>query len=166
MKEQDPTGVGRWQLATSWHECRNEQQWVARRQWSRKRLWALMKVGNDAASETSLVSYCYKKQHNTTEVWEWQRCHYNDQDGGDAASCSIRRRFKPAINAASRPTRQRFKPAMMPQDKTHAPVSANEGRQWCRNKSAMMPQEYRQVLVSHCFVEWSSKITHEWEGGS
>jgi hypothetical protein len=25
--------------------------------------------GNDAATETSLVSYCYKKQHNTTEVW-------------------------------------------------------------------------------------------------
>jgi hypothetical protein len=26
MKQQDPTGVGRWQLATSRHECRNEQQ--------------------------------------------------------------------------------------------------------------------------------------------
>jgi hypothetical protein len=23
----------------------------------------------DAADKTSLVSYCYKKQHNTTEVW-------------------------------------------------------------------------------------------------
>jgi hypothetical protein len=23
----------------------------------------------DAADETSLNSYCYKKQHNTTEVW-------------------------------------------------------------------------------------------------
>jgi hypothetical protein len=26
MKQQDPTGVGRWQLATSRHECRNERQ--------------------------------------------------------------------------------------------------------------------------------------------
>jgi hypothetical protein len=37
---------------------------------------------------SSLVSYCYKKkQHNTTEVWEWQWCHYDKyQAGNDAAT--------------------------------------------------------------------------------
>jgi hypothetical protein len=58
MKQQYPIGVGRWQLATSWHDCRNERQWCCK---------------------TTMMS--------------------------------------------------------------QAPVSANGSWQWCRNKSAIMPQE-------------------------
>jgi hypothetical protein len=162
---------------------------------------------------------CYKKQHNTTEVWEWQWCHDikdqvgndaatetslvsycfhssiipkecgsgNDatikinQDGGDTASRPMRRwiechwrhykdiRWHGSRNcssmssikitqvgsdAASRPMRRRTESAVMP--RVRSPWCRNQSRQWCRKKDLVCSHTAFIAALSHRSVEVAS----------
>jgi hypothetical protein len=88
--EKGLTGVGMWQLATSRQLCRKSSYKTT------------IQVGNDAAIETSLVSYCFLLSSIIP-----QEC-----GSGNDATIKIN---QDGDDAASRPTIRRFKTATIPQ---------------------------------------------------
>jgi hypothetical protein len=97
----------------------------SRQWWRRKSSYkTTIAVGNDAAPETSLVSYCFLSSIISQECRSGIWCHYKDQVGSDAASCPTRRRFKTAMMTQ----------VVLPDDESSRQWCHNQSRQWCRKK--------------------------------